>query len=277
MPELPEVELASKFLSRLVEGRRITTAELLRQRLAPSVPADRFSALLENSTIKTVSRRGKFILMSLDSGRTLLTHLRMSGRFMLLPTERADPKFAHAVLNFDDGYRLVFQDQRHFGYMAIAETNAIQALPEIAKLAPEPLSDDFSAAYLQKVFASTGRPVKEVLLDQTKVCGLGNIYAAEALFRSKIHPAARSNRVSRKRVSGLADHIREVLRDAIAAGSTLNVDPEYIDGSYSGGEFESRWAVYDREGLPCPQCSSVVVRLKQAGRSSYFCPKCQKR
>ena len=277
MPELPEVELVARSLDKLVSGRRIAKASLLRERLAPDVTPETFSRDLQNAQINFVHRRGKHVLFDLDNGRTLVTHLRMSGRFMLLSADRDDPKFTHAAFYFDDEARLVFQDQRHFGMMKIITTGELREAKELTKLAPEPFSEDFNFDYLRGKLRTSKRTIKEFLLDQTKVCGLGNIYAAEALFLAGIHPAARSNRLSRPRTQMLLEKIRETLGEAIEAGSTLNVDPENIDGSYYGGGYESRWRVYDREQMPCPVCEASIVRLKQGGRSSYFCPKCQKR
>lgn len=277
MPELPEVELVARSLNKLVSGLRIRKASLLRKRLAPDTTQKKFSRELQNAQINGVHRRGKHVLFDLDNGRTLITHLRMSGRFMLLSADRDDPKFTHAAFYFDDDARLVFQDQRHFGMMKIVRTRELPDTKELAKLAPEPFSDEFNLGYLRERLRSSKRTIKEFLLDQSKVCGLGNIYAAEALFLAGIHPAARSNRLSNPRTQLLLEKIRETLAEAIDAGSTLNVDPENIDGSYYGGGYESSWRVYDREQMPCPVCEAPIVRLKLGGRSSYFCSICQKR
>src|SRR5437868_2605562 len=145
MPELPEVELVTRFLDRLVAGRRIERAELLRRRLAPDTTPRKFNSLLSKAKINFVHRRGKHILFDLDNNRTLVTHLRMSGRFMLLGEDDTNPKFTHAVFYLNDGRRLAFQDQRHFGFMCVAETAKLNDLPEIKKLAPEPFSDEFNA------------------------------------------------------------------------------------------------------------------------------------
>ena len=277
MPELPEVELVCRFLDRLVTGRTIVDARLLRDRLAPHSTKITFSNDLRGSTIASVARRGKHILFQLKNGKTLLTHLRMSGRFMLLPVEEELPKFAHAIFELDEGGMLVFQDQRHFGFMRVTETANVGELPEIKKLAPEPFSDEFSPSYLYAALRNSSRRLKEFLLDQSKVCGLGNIYAAEALYLAGIHPSKRANNLSMKRAKVLHANIRNILQEAIDAGSTLNADPADSDSAYYGGEYERYWRVYDREGKPCVQCGVSIRRLKQTGRSSYFCPHCQKR
>ena len=276
MPELPEVELVAQSLNALVGGREILVAELLRERLAPfNSPAD-FAERLLNSKINSVARRGKHILFDLNNGQTLIAHLRMSGRFMLLPNERENPKYTHAVFYFADDTRLVFQDQRHFGLMKIIETENLHETKELKKLAPEPFSDDFNPKYFRAILKTSKKSLKEFLLDQTKVTGLGNIYASEAMFLARINPQTPANEVSVKKANVLFEKIREVLRESIAHGSTLNVNPENIDGSYYGGGYTHGWRVYDRENEPCVNCETPIARLKQAGRSTYFCPKCQK-
>lgn len=277
MPELPEVELVARSLDELVKGRKIAAAELLRARLAPHNSPDEFAEKLKDATIRFVHRRGKHILFDLDNGRTLMTHLRMSGRFQLLPIEREPPKFTHAVFYFDDEMRLVFSDQRHFGFMRIVETADLADAKELKSLAPEPFSEAFNPAYLRGVLKTSKRNIKEFLLDQTKVLGLGNIYASEALFLARINPQTAADKVSAVKANALFEKIRDVLDESIAHGSTLNVDPENIDGSYYGGGYESRWRVYDREKEPCIICETPIARIRQGARSTYFCPKCQKR
>lgn len=276
MPELPEVELVAKSLERLVKNRKIIAAELLRERLAPFNSPEEFAEKLKNATILRVHRRGKHILFELDNAQTLIAHLRMSGRFMLLPLDRENPKYTHAALYFADESRLVFQDQRHFGFMRIVETANLSETKELKKLAPEPFSEDFTTEYFRKILKTSRKSLKELLLDQTKVLGLGNIYASEAMFLAKVNPQTPANEVSAKKANGLFEKIRAVLAESIAHGSTLNVDPENIDGSYYGGGYELNWRVYDREKQECASCQTEIQRLKQAGRSTYFCPKCQK-
>ena len=276
MPELPEVELVAKSLDKLVKGRQIITAELLREKLSPDNSPSEFAEKLKNSTINFVHRRGKHVLIDLNNYKTLLVHLRMTGRFMLLPTDQENPKHSHAIFYFEDETRLIFQDQRHFGLMKIIETERLSETKELKDLAPEPFSDEFSTKYLQEVLAKSNRNLKEFLLDQTKVCGLGNIYVSEALFRSKINPQISANSLSKPRISRLHTEIKEVLAESIANGSTLNVNPENIDGSYYGGDYEGHWRVYDQENKPCLNCQTLIKRIVQGGRSTYFCPKCQK-
>jgi formamidopyrimidine-DNA glycosylase len=201
----------------------------------------------------------------------------MSGKFMLLDPTAENPKFTHAILEFEDGERLVFQDQRHFGLMKIVATGELHEAKEIKKLGPEPLGDDFSYEYLRGALRTSKRSLKEFLLDQTKVCGLGNIYAAEAMFLSGLNPRGLACRVSKPKTAALFNNIRLVLSDAVSAGSVMPVVPHNIGGSIYGQDSEWEWRVYDREGAPCRNCESPVVRIVQAGRSTYFCRKCQRR
>ncbi len=276
MPELPEVELVTKSLQQLVAGRKIVAAELIRARLAPDHSAAEFVSSVAPSVIERVTRRGKHILIELSNGRTLIVHLRMSGRFMLLPLEREFPKFTHAVFQLEDDLRLIFQDQRHFGMMKVVAREDVSTTKEIAKLAPEPFSEEFSLEYFRDVLKKSGRSLKELLLDQTKVLGLGNIYASEAMFLARVNPRRKANQISKPKSAALYEAARFVLAESISHGSTLNVDPENIDGSYYGGGYEERWRVYDRENEPCIDCQKPIKRIVQGGRSTYFCAGCQR-
>ncbi len=276
MPELPEVELVVRSLNSLVKGEKISEAILIREKLAPDTSPREFAILVTNSTINFAHRRGKHILIDLDNGKTIIVHLRMSGRFMLLPLEIEEPKFSHAIFLLGDDKKLIFQDQRHFGFMRIVKTSELAGVKELKKLAPEPFSNEFSAGYLRKTLKASKKSLKEFLLDQTKVCGLGNIYAAEAMFLARLNPQICSGKVSSIKATRLHTFIIEVLNESIEYSSTLNVDPENFEGNYYGGNYENQWRVYDREDAPCINCSAKIKRVKQAGRSSYYCPKCQK-
>jgi formamidopyrimidine-DNA glycosylase len=277
VPELPEVELVAQSLDRLVSKRKIVKAELLREKLAPANSVGEFVAGVSNSIIETVGRRGKHILFYFDSDRVLLTHLRMTGRFMLLSEERDLPKHAHAVFYFADKDKLVFQDQRHFGMMKLIESAQLTKTKELKCLAPEPLSDEFSIRYFRQTLSKSKRSLKEFLLDQTKVCGLGNIYAAEALFLARVNPQTPADQISATRAENLYEAIRVVLSESIKHGSTMNVNPENIDGSYYGGDYEGHWRVYAQAGNPCLTCQTSIARIVQGARSTFYCPKCQRR
>ncbi|MFN2453804.1 MAG: bifunctional DNA-formamidopyrimidine glycosylase/DNA-(apurinic or apyrimidinic site) lyase [Pyrinomonadaceae bacterium] len=277
MPELPEVELVARALDRLITNRRIVAAEALRARLLPDSTPEEFASKLRGAGVKSAGRRGKHILINLDNEQVLIVHLRMSGRFLYLPSEAPLPKFTHAIFYLDNEYRLVFSDQRHFGMMKIVAAEALHETKELRELAPEPFSNEFTPDYLHRALQRSRRTLKETLLDQTKVTGLGNIYAAEAMFLARVNPFIIAAEFPKRRVARLHQAILDVFTESIQHGSTLNVDPENIDGSYYGGEYEGHWRVYDREEAPCPACRATIKRRSHAGRSTYFCPRCQRR
>lgn len=277
MPELPEVELVARALHDLVSGRTILTAKLLRGALAPETSPATFARLLRGRRIAGVGRRGKHILFELDRELFLIAHLRMTGRFLLLASPLVYPKHTHATFRLDDGRTLAFTDQRHFGMMKIVRAAALQDAKELRALAPEPFSAEFTPAYLHAVFSRTRRTLKETLLDQRKVTGLGNIYAAEAMFIAGVNPFVAATDLHPRRLPRLHRAILEVFAESIAHGSTMNVDPQNIEGSYYGGAYESRWRVYDREGEACVKCRTTIRRFAHAGRSTYYCPRCQRK
>lgn len=277
MPELPEVELVTRSLDKIIKGKTIITGELLRNRLAPECTPFDFASRLSNSKVNFVHRRGKHILFDLNNGQTLITHLRMSGRFLHLPDESSNPKFAHAIFYLAGHTKLVFDDQRHFGLMKIVETALVNETESIRRLAPEPFSDEFSLSYLRTQLSSSKRSLKEFLIDQTKVCGLGNIYAAEVMFLAKANPEQPANSISSPRSGILHAKIREVLNEAVSLGATLKIDESNISGSIYGAGAESAWRVYDREGQACVICEFPIQRIKQGGRSTYFCKRCQRK
>jgi formamidopyrimidine-DNA glycosylase len=277
MPELPEVELVARSLERLVAGRRVVSAKLIRPGLAPETTPARFARQLRGRTIVRVTRRGKHVIFEMDAGLALITHLRMTGRFVLLPPPAPLPKHTHALFRLDDARRLAFTDQRHFGMMKLLRAGELAEARELLSLAPEPFSEEFSPAYLRAAFSRTRRTLKETLLDQTKVTGLGNIYAAEVMFLARVNPFVPAARLSPRRLPRLHRAILEVLGEAISHGSTMNVNPEDFESSYYGGPYEGRWRVYAREGEPCTACRARVRRIAHAGRSTFYCPRCQRR
>jgi formamidopyrimidine-DNA glycosylase len=275
MPELPEVEHVVRALRPAIVGRRILAAELKLKRTAPQTSKPSFGRLLRNALITGVSRRGKYILIELDSDRLLATHLRMTGKFVCLSQDDRLPPYAHVIFHLDDDRRLVFCDMRQFGRMRLIANR--ERLPkEILALAPEPLSDDFTEGYFLETLKRSRRSLKQLLLDQTRVLGLGNIYAAEALFLAQVNPMKASDRLSKARTERLYRAVREILQEAIEAGSTLRIDLSDGNGDYIGTS-ERFWRVYEREGEPCVRCGAKIKRVVHGGRSTYYCPKCQRR
>jgi formamidopyrimidine-DNA glycosylase len=272
MPELPEVEHVVRALSPAVVGRRIVAAELNLKRIAPGISRPGFDRQLRNSRITSVGRRGKYILFKLESGQVLATHLRMTGKFVSLTLDQPLPPYAHVIFYLDDERRLVFCDMRQFGRMRLFT----KPPKELTTLAPEPLSDDFTEDYFIETLSRSRRPLKQLLLDQTRVLGLGNIYAVEALFLAGVNPMKASNKLSKPRARKLYHAIRDTLQEAIDAGSTLRIDLDDGNGSYFAAP-ERFWRVYERAGEPCVKCGTNIRRVVQGGRSTYYCPKCQPR
>ncbi len=275
MPELPEVECVVRQLRRLITGKKIVHARLIRPGLAPENPPRQFASSISNSSVESVGRRGKHILINLSNQRTLITHLRMTGRFSYLDEFADDPAHTHAILIFDDGNRLVFDDQRHFGMMMVVRSKNLNEVKCLADLGPEPFSEEFTVEYLHRTLGRSSRQIKLVLLDQTRVVGLGNIYASEALHRSGINPKTPANKISKRRIGPLHREIVAVLKEAIANDAQFDSESGDLDTSY--GRYETVSKVYDREGMPCLNCGTQIRRITQGARSTYYCPRCQAR
>ena len=274
MPELPEVEHVVRAL-RAVTGRTIEAAQLRLARTAPTISARSFARKLKGAIIEAVTRRGKYILIELDRQRVLLVHLRMTGKFVRIPHDEKLPPYAHAVFYLDDDSVLVFCDMRQFGRMNLLSAKTVHNSPELSLLAPEPFSEVFTVDQLRETLSRSRRSVKQLLLDQTKVLGLGNIYASEALFLARISPFAIASGLSKQRIIRLHEAIRRILEEAIDEGSTLRIDLNDEASSYIGSS-ERFWRVYEREGEPCVRCGTRIRRVVQGGRSTYYCGKCQR-
>ena len=277
MPELPEVEHVVRALRRAVLGRQIVATEIHLPKLISPTSPSALNRKLKGSRISGLGRRGKFILIELDSGRVLVVHLRMTGKFVVLTPDDSLPPHAHAVFYLDDERRLVFRDQRQFGVMKLVANSRLSKTKGITDLAPEPFSDEFSVGYLKETLARSRRTLKTLLLDQTRVLGLGNIYAAEALFRAGINPFKTASELSARRVVRLHQSIRDVLRAAVSGNSTSRINLENPNGFSYGEAFGKVWQVYEREGQACFKCGTRIRRLTHGGRSTYWCPKCQRR
>ncbi|MBO0722405.1 MAG: bifunctional DNA-formamidopyrimidine glycosylase/DNA-(apurinic or apyrimidinic site) lyase [Blastocatellia bacterium] len=275
MPELPEVEIVARRLNLLIKGSTIVKARLLNPRLAPENSPRQFSSWVRGARVEDVERRGKYILIHLSNSRTLLAHLRMTGRFIYLDDNAADTPHTRAIFWLAGGKKLLFDDVRRFGLMAVVRTAELEGFKYLSKLAPEPFSEDFSPGYLAGILKRSSQPIKLTLLDQEKIVGLGNIYASEALHRAGIDPRLPANKLSKPRTSSLHAEICAVLAEAIANDATFDSRTGELDASY--GRYEAVSRVYEREGLPCLTCGTPIRRITQGGRSTYYCPKCQRR
>jgi len=296
MPELPEVETVRRGLAPFMEGGRIGRLSLNRGDLRFPFPVD-FRASVEGRQIIALARRAKYLLIQLDGDLTVIAHLGMSGSFRI-EEERAtdspgafhhprskDAAHDHVVFDIErpqGPVRIVYNDPRRFGFMHLMATSALDTYPAFAGLGPEPTGNSLSADYLAGRFEDKKQPLKSALLDQKVVAGLGNIYVCEALFRAHLlptRPAASTvtrNGRPTKSLERLAEDIRIVIAEAIEAGGSSLRDHIRTDGSL--GYFQHSFRVYDREGEPCrtPQCIGTVARIVQSGRSTFYCPVCQK-
>jgi formamidopyrimidine-DNA glycosylase len=275
MPELPEVETVRRGLALRISGRRILRAELRRSDLRrPFPPA--LAARLDGALIGALGRRGKYILIELDADGLLLLHLGMSGRVTASHSTLPAAPHDHVVLTLDDGTVIRFNDARRFGTLDYVKRGEEHQHPLLAGLGPEPLESGFDGPYLAAKLAGKLTPIKAALLDQRVVAGLGNIYVCEALFRAGLSPRRLARSIGRGRAERLVAAIRSVLTEAIAAGGSSLRDYVQADGEL--GYFQHHWAVYGREGGPCPGCGcgAGVRRIVQSGRSTFFCAKRQR-
>jgi formamidopyrimidine-DNA glycosylase len=293
MPELPEVETVRRGLQPVMEGARFQKVEARRGDLRWPLPAD-FVNHLEGKTVEGLGRRGKYLLADLSSGDVLIMHLGMSGSFRVFHPQ-ASPRpgkfhhersealaHDHVVFRMDNSAIVTFNDPRRFGFMKLTPRAELNDHPLMRALGPEPLGNEFSAAMLARACAGKKTSLKAALSDQKVIAGLGNIYVCEALNRARISPKRLASSIAKKsgtpheRAERLVESIKAVLQDAIKAGGSSLRDHRRTDGEL--GYFQHHFRVYDREGKPCPTpaCTGTIRRIAQAGRSTFFCPVCQR-
>ena len=293
MPELPEVETVRRGLQPAMEGSKIVRAEARRKDLRFPFQRD-FIARLQGQTVTGLGRRAKYLMADLGSGDVLLMHLGMSGSFRVVQDEETktpgkfhhprseDRAHDHVVFHMSSGARISFNDPRRFGMMKLVPRAELDQEPLLRALGPEPLGNAFDAAMLARACKGKKASLKAALSDQKIVAGLGNIYVCEALHRARLSPKRRASTIATKsgapteRAQTLVDAIKAVLKDAIAAGGSSLRDHRHTDGEL--GDFQHNFRVYDREGKPCPTpgCRGTIKRMVQTGRSTFFCPVCQK-
>jgi len=271
MPELPEVETTCRGIRPHVQGRSLSRLVVRNPRLRVAVPAD-LSAHIEGARLEGVDRRAKYLLLRFSAG-TVIVHLGMSGSLRVVAA--AEPAGPHDHVDFVFGEEaLRLRDPRRFG-MVVWQPGEVAAHPLLAHLGPEPLGDGFDAAYQLRITRGLRAPIKHVLMDSSKLVGVGNIYASESLFRARIHPLEPAGRLGPRRCARLVDCVRETLAAAIAAGgSTLR---DFVGGDGRPGYFQQQYFVYGRDGEPCRVCGTPVRRIVSAQRASFFCPRCQRR
>jgi formamidopyrimidine-DNA glycosylase len=293
MPELPEVETVRRGLEPVMTGRTIQSVEQRRPNLRFPLP-DGFRERLSGRRIKGLTRRAKYLIFDLEGDLTLISHLGMSGSFRVeLPESGSAPGafhhprsnlavHDHIVFTLEKGIRVAYNDPRRFGFMELIETGTVDEHPFFRDLGIEPLGNELSGERLIELFDNKKAPLKSALLDQSLVAGLGNIYVCEALHRAQLSPRRAAGSLGRRRgtngqsAAKLAAEIRKVLEEAIEAGGSTLRDHRLADGTL--GYFQHRFRVYDREGEPCSNedCGGSVRRIVQSGRSTFFCPICQK-
>jgi len=293
MPELPEVETVRRGLEPVMQGARFATVEARRRDLRWPLPGD-FAARLEGQTVTGIGRRAKYLTVDLSSGEVLLMHLGMSGSFRVSHDggERRPGKYHHqrpqhlthdhVVFRMSNGAWIAFNDPRRFGSMKLVPRAQLDQEPLLRALGPEPLGNEFDAAMLARACRGKKTSLKAALSDQRVVAGLGNIYVCEALWRARLSPKRRASTIATRsgepneRARALVAGIRDVLNDAIRAGGSSLRDHKRTDGEL--GLFQHQFAVYDREGQRCPRrsCGGTIKRIVQTGRSTFFCPVCQR-
>lgn len=273
MPELPEVETIKRSLEPKLTGRRIERIEILLEKAFRGHGLDNPAAEAEGRLVQRLSRRGKYLIFHLDRRLVLVAHLRMTGRLLYVPADLPRDKHTRIVFTLDNQYELRFSDLRKFGYVIVVRERDLSSLSGLSSLGPEPLPGGLTAEEFGRILDGSGRPLKSLLLDQTKVAGVGNIYADEALFAAGINPNRAAGSLSQAEVDRLHRALSEVLQAGIKhRGTTVS---DYVDGEGQAGDFQNLLQVYRRTGQPCPRCGTIIERCKIAGRSSHFCPRCQ--
>ncbi|MGB5485559.1 bifunctional DNA-formamidopyrimidine glycosylase/DNA-(apurinic or apyrimidinic site) lyase [Parasphingorhabdus sp.] len=270
MPELPEVETTVAGLRPVLEGQRLTLVEPRRADLRRPFPVD-LRQRMTGAVVISLGRRAKYGLIETDRGDMMIFHLGMSGRWRIDPEEIE--KHDHLLIETDSGHRLVLNDPRRFGSLDIVRTSDLGSYPPFVTMGPEPLGEDFTAAYLKAATKSRKSSIKQLLLDQRTVAGLGNIYVCEALHMAGISPSVKGGAISKPRYARLVVAIKQVLAAAIAAGGSSLRDFARPDGEL--GYFAKDWLVYGREGEAC-HCGAMVLRRVDSGRSTFYCSQCQK-
>jgi formamidopyrimidine-DNA glycosylase len=280
VPELPEVETVRRGLERHVVGRRITAVEVGRERTVRRTSRQAIVDGLTGATIVATRRRGKYLLLSLDTGDEVMVHLRMSGRVLVSSPDEPRPPHTHVVATFEGepAAELRFVDPRTFGEVVVFDpANVAVEMPELAKLGVDPVAEGLDRTLLRRLVLRRARQVKALLLDQHVIAGIGNIYCDEILHAARIRPDRLSNSLSGREITRLHRELHRVLGDAIESGGSTLQDTQYVDVEGAGGSFQQRHRVYDRGGQPCLTCGkSEIRRVPYGGRSTHFCPRCQR-
>ncbi|AVK62860.1 DNA-formamidopyrimidine glycosylase [Lactobacillus sp. CBA3606] len=269
MPELPEVETVRRGLNRLVKGATIASVEVRWPRIVNN-DVDRFKARLVNATIEKVDRRGKYLLFRFNHGLTMVSHLRMEGKYNVMPKDEGQTKHTHVIFHLTDQRDLLYNDTRKFGRMTLVPTGEETTVGGLKTMGPEPIDSALTMAYLTAVLAKSKKMIKPFLLDQSKIAGIGNIYADETLWLSKIHPMRPANSLTETEIAALRQNIIAEMALAIKGhGTTVH---SFSTAFGEAGQFQNQLHVYGREGEPCERCGTLIEKIKVAQRGTHFCP-----
>lgn len=273
MPELPEIETLKRKIEPRLMGVCLTAVTLLRPDLRFPITTG-IGATLKNQKVTTVGRRSKYLLIGFANNKTLIIHLGMSGRLFFTTKERALDRHDHVLFDFADGLHLRFRDVRRFGCVLMEGTNRLAGHPLLCNLGVEPLGPSFNAAYLWPLCSHSGTTIKSLLMNSKHVVGIGNIYANEALFKSGIRPTKKARTITKPACANICARVKEILGASIASGGTSFRD--YVDVDEKPGLHQLNLMVYNRAGKPCRICNTPIKKIVQTGRSSFYCPRCQK-
>ena len=274
MPELPEVEVIKRGLQQHLPGRKVLDFFVSNKKLRLPVPRKNLKKFIQGAHFISVDRRAKFLLLIMDNGATMIVHLGMTGRLGIFPLDAPRTKHDHLRLQLDNSMQLRFNDIRRFGFIQILEPGQSHGGTMLDKLGPEPLGSDFTPKHLHKNAATKSRPLKNLLMDNHIVVGIGNIYACEILFHACLKPTKKVSSLTIREWGRVVESSRYVLQKAIESGGTTISD--FVNESGKSGYFQLKLQVYGRQGKPCNICSTLITKKTMAGRSTFFCPKCQK-
>ena len=274
MPELPEVETVKEALNQTVKGQTIKEIELRYEPMIKNMSADEFKEKLINQTIQEVSRRGKYLVFHFDDYQ-LLSHLRMEGKYFYVDSDFELNPHVHVIFTLENGKRLLYQDTRKFGtYHLYDKAIDLETTAPFQVLGLEPFATEFTPSYVKEKIQNKKKPIKSLLLDQTLVCGLGNIYVDEVLYRARLHPLTSSSELTDKDIENVVKYTVEVLARAIELGGTTIRTFRSSHGV--SGTFQNELLVHQRKGENCYECHTPIEKIKVGGRGTYFCPTCQK-
>lgn len=274
MPELPEVETVKEALKQTVKGRQIKDIEIRYEPMIKNMTANEFKKALINQTIQEISRRGKYLVLHFDDYQ-LLSHLRMEGKYFYVEDDFELNPHVHVIFTLDNGNQLLYQDTRKFGtYHLYDKDTDLEMTAPFQVLGLEPFSKEFTPSYVKEKIQNKKKPIKSLLLDQTVVCGLGNIYVDEVLYRSRLHPLTPSSQLSDKEIENVVKYTQEVLARAIELGGTTI--RTFSSSHGVSGTFQNELLVHQRKGEPCFECDTPIEKIKVGGRGTYLCPICQK-